>query len=821
MLRGLISIIFLGLFQFLIGQSIVEGQVVDTDANPLPYATIYEKGTSNGTTTNDLGRFELKLSSAEATIIVQYVGYENTEVKVDAQSNREVRIQLEAATYKLEEVTIAADAEDPAYRVVRAAIDKREDHLMQFDAYSCKVYIKGFQKILEAPEKILGQEIGDFDGALDSNRTGIVYLSESLANYYYKAPDKRKEVMISSKLSGNDRGYSFNTASEMEANFYKNSLSFNREIVSPIADNALFYYEYKLEGTYYDQQGNLINKIQVIPKRDNDPVFSGTIYIIEDKWNIHSLQLNLSKNATHIYFIDNLNFNQIHVPIQGNDAWAMMTNSIEFDLNAMGLKLEGIFTAVYSDYDIESEIDDAIFDNAILKVEAGANKKDDAYWEEVRPVPLTEIESQDYHRRDSISTVRESPAYLDSIDRKGNKFQATDLITGYRYRRQKDLFSFDVDSPLEKLQFNPVHGYNTRMGAQIVKYYDKEKTRRLIVWPTVSYGFSDKRWRYDLKTEYRFDRLKRTRLGVHGGNQDFQYSIDHPVSESWNSFYALLLKDNYVRLFNKKFGKIYGQQELTNGIFLKASVEYAQRNLLRNTSESSYFKKDEVYDFNYPYLSLIDDLGYPETSDALTLDVDLEWTPGQQYFEYPDRKFIAGSKYPRFTLHFTKALRGIAGNAQFNHLGATIAKAYQLGIHGYFQFHLNGGFFFDSERIWDNDRKFFPGNRFHVGSTWSYPSRFLRLHPYAISSSDSYYQMHVQHDFEGWVLDKIPAINKLGWSFVTGAKYLSGDGQRYYEIHGGVDNMGFGIFRLLRFDVIWSKHAGHSGELGFLFGVKI
>jgi hypothetical protein len=69
--------------------------------------------------------------------------------------------------------------EDPAIGIMRQAIAKRDFYLNQVKAYNCQVYIKGLQRIIEAPKKILGQSV-DFGGALDSMRSGVVYLSESV-----------------------------------------------------------------------------------------------------------------------------------------------------------------------------------------------------------------------------------------------------------------------------------------------------------------------------------------------------------------------------------------------------------------------------------------------------------------------------------------------------------------------------------------------------------------------------------------------------------------------------------------------------------------
>ena len=49
--------------------------------------------------------------------------------------------------------------------------------------------------------------------------TGIIYMSESVSKYNFKQPNKIKEEMISSLVSGNNQAFSYNQASEMFFNF--------------------------------------------------------------------------------------------------------------------------------------------------------------------------------------------------------------------------------------------------------------------------------------------------------------------------------------------------------------------------------------------------------------------------------------------------------------------------------------------------------------------------------------------------------------------------------------------------------------------------
>ena len=82
----------------------------------------------------------------------------------------------------------------------------------------------------------------------------------------------------------------------MLIDFYKNNIQIDilseRGLVSPIANDAMFFYKYHLAGSFVEN-GKIIDKIEVIPKRQFDPVFRGYIYIQEDTWRIHSTDMYL------------------------------------------------------------------------------------------------------------------------------------------------------------------------------------------------------------------------------------------------------------------------------------------------------------------------------------------------------------------------------------------------------------------------------------------------------------------------------------------------------------------------------------------------
>ena len=298
------SLFFLLVFSFQI-QAQLSGIVKDKNGEPLPFASIYIQGTTIGTTSNIEGKYTFELEKGNYQLVFQYVGYQQQTINVRIDDVPVVRdIVLLEESFSITEIVVAADAEDPAYPIIRKAIEKRKYYKEQVQTYQCDIYIKGAIKLLDAPEKLMGNEIGDMGGSLDTNRQGIVYLSESESILHFQQPDHYKEIMQSSKVSGNDNGWSFNRFSEMDFNLYHNTALYQRQIISPIASGAMQYYKYKLLGTFTDEDGRLVNKIEVIPKRGEDPVYAGIIYINDQLWNIQSTELYLTTETMKLPGMD-------------------------------------------------------------------------------------------------------------------------------------------------------------------------------------------------------------------------------------------------------------------------------------------------------------------------------------------------------------------------------------------------------------------------------------------------------------------------------------------------------------------------------------
>ncbi|MCP4552434.1 MAG: TonB-dependent receptor [Bacteroidetes bacterium] len=102
----IIAIMILGFSSSLAAQDFyITGNIKDgTTGMSMPGATVQEKGTFNGTTSDMDGDFSLKISSGNDTLLVSYIGYEAIEIPVNGQSVFDVI--LNESQYELDEVIV-------------------------------------------------------------------------------------------------------------------------------------------------------------------------------------------------------------------------------------------------------------------------------------------------------------------------------------------------------------------------------------------------------------------------------------------------------------------------------------------------------------------------------------------------------------------------------------------------------------------------------------------------------------------------------------------------------------------------------------------
>ncbi len=819
MIKKILCLFFIALGFFASAQ--IVGTIKNTKNEPLPFVNILIENTYKGTTSNNDGYYELNITEPKTyTIVYTYLGYKTVKKKVAIDKfPYEINITLEEESVSLGEVVVSAE-NNPANAIMRQAIAKRKENLEKINTFKADFYSRGLIKIKDAPEKIFGQEVGDLGGGLDSTRSGIIYLSETISKIQYLRPDKLKEKITASKVSGNSSGFSFNNAIDVDYNFYNNTIEFGNEIISPIANNAFSYYRYKLEGIFYDDRGNLINKVNVIPKRENDPIFSGSIYIVEDQWTIYALELDITGVQARIPAVDILSLKQSFSYSETNDVWALISQSLDFKYKFLGIKGDGRFTAVYSNYEFNGPLTRKDFGRELVAFEDQANKKDSLFWNTIRPVPLTLEERTDYTKKDSIQIVKESKPYLDSIDRVNNKFKLGSIL-GYSYQNSHKDYRLGFDIPLLGVQFNTVQGYTAKTNVFFTKNYDDFK-RYFRANADLQYGFSDDRLRATGSLTYKFNNTNRRFLTLSGGVSAEQFNPSNSIAPIINSVSTLFFEDNYMKLYDKSFVQLNYSEELFNGFRLYSSLSYERRKALFNTTDQAWYPKaDKEYTSNNP----LDETAYGipsfETHNILKANVSARINFAQEYFSYPDSKFNVGnSTYPTLVLSYEKGFGATNRDYNFDQVKARLYQSFNIADKGRFRYNLRAGKFFNADDIAFMDYQHFNGNQTHVSTEGNYTNVFNNLSYYAGSTNNAYLEAHTEHDFNGFLLGKVPLLNQLNFNLVVGAHLLATpDFKPYQEYTIGIDNIGWGKWRFLRFDYIRSYQSGFQSD-AILFGLK-
>lgn len=810
----LISMFFAISIQAQSTSSALRGKVVDNGGASIPFASIYKAGSSLGTSANSEGDFQLFLGTGEQNLVISAVGYKPATVFVLLPDTALLRVVLEQESYALQEVVIGNN-EDPAYAMIRKAIRKRPDFLKESGPYTAKVYIKGLQRMLKAPKKFLGVDI-DLIGkemGLDSNRTGIVYLSESESSITVDPPKEFREEMISSKVSGSNRAFSFNRASDLQLNFYENhqpvieGLS-SRPFVSPVAQNALSYYRYQYLGTT-EENGRGIVKIRVTPRRKAEPLYRGDIFLVEDEWRIHSVNLLLDKDAG-INFVDSLHIKQMFVPV-GDQFWMPSTIQMDFRIGMMGFEVGGYFTAIYQDYLLNPSLDRKSF-KEVLRIEEGVNRKDSAYWLSSRPIPLTAEESRDYVQKDSIRRRNESKAYLDSVDQKNNIFKPLSFLTsGYMHRNRYRKEYIRLGSPLTSLLYNTVEGVAMSYDMGYSRQIDTLTNRYFSVNGNLRYGFANKRLNGSLSAQIP---LRGHRLFLAGGSQVLDLNDRGSLPVLFNSISTLFAGENRQKLYESTFLSAGWSHTAPGNVSLSANVQWTKRRWLPNATDFTFSDKNkERLTSNNPFTP-DEDIPLFEDNSSAKVTLAASYNFSNRYATYPSGKQYLESPYPTLSVRYTKGLKGVLGSdVDYDLVSAGIYKSgIGLGMWGNISVAANAGTFLNNKKLYYTDYQHFSGNEILLVDQKL--TSFLNLDYYQWSTRTRFLEAHTEYNMGGIITSKIPLLRKLKFEEIVGLHYLTTPeiGQ-YGELHLGLQ------WKMLR--VMYSRSLSSQSSLDGRSEVRI
>lgn len=640
-----------------INAQVLRGTITDSRGEPLAYASVYIAELRQGTTTNSDGLYELTIPRGIYTVNYQFLGYTPSTVQIEISDTDVKRdITLSEQLFEIPAVRVSASGMDPAYFIMRKAIGMAPFHLNQVKMYRAEVYIKGGGKIEKLPNLIRRQM--KVEANQEPIKEGQYYFTESVNIITFTAPDKYVHKVLSSRSNIPASEEQTSPMDYLEASFYQPVLA--DITISPLAPNAFSHYSFEFMGS--TSQGDfVIDRIRVTPKRKSQQLFEGVIYIVEEIWAIHSLDLTNDNMAGKI------RIKQLYTPVE-EGIWMPVSHEFGMDLSLLGIKARGSYSSAVkylevkpdrslsppAGYGISSfaadkqeektavqkEIESIfskdeltardmsrlaklneknaaagrpeksleITDNTTYEIADDALQKDSIYWDAVRPIPLNEEEILSLPRTlpDSLTLAHRETSSIEiniggrsdkKKQSKASKFVRSALI-GKRWElSKKTSLSFDGLADLKSTSFNTVDGYVIGTGMKLSS--KTGENGRLTVDPSVKYAFSREKLMWTVAANILHNPMTAGTFFARAGS----YSTDFSpvgINPFLNTVSSLFFRKNPMKLYGSTFITAGHRGDLANGLNLALSGMWEHREVLENNTSFSFFSPGEGYTVNIP-----------------------------------------------------------------------------------------------------------------------------------------------------------------------------------------------------------------------------
>lgn len=837
------------------GQAI-KGKITDNSGQPIPFATVYIKELTKGSTANPDGNFDLKIPEGQYSIIISALGYkpETRHIEVNNKPT-ELNIILTKHTYTINEIRIYSGSEDPAYGIMRKAIGLAPYYLNQIKHYSAEVYLKGSIIVLKIP-KLLQKAI-KVEANENEVEVGRNYVEESLNEIIFDAPDKYNQRVISFNTS-------FPGDNEVDAMGFVKSSFYQPTVdmaISPLAPNAFSHYRFKYEGVSFE--GNYaINKIKVTPRRKSQQLFTGYLYIVDDYWNIHSIDLTVE------LFVGPIRIRQLYTLVKDN-AWLPVSYNMDVKVSIIGIKanVSYLSSVKYSDIEINRDITPPLalhetikkpepvddkpehaqdkkiteqIENILSKeemsnrdmiklvrlmdketkkekpedksleikettnftIEKDAKRNDSTYWNKIRPIPLTENELIGYRIRDSVLLAK-SDTTLDADTLKKQKSRiikfAGNVISGKTFRLKDSslVFRYDGLIGLNKLSFNTVDGWTYKQEFSIKKVFSSG--REFGIYPEIGYAFNRKAVMWNIHNSFSYAPLKRAGFFFDLGQRSSDFNPEYGINRSLNSISSLFFKYNYLRLYEESYFKIGNNIDLINGLQLSVSAKYAERMHLENSTDYSFFFIDNRdYEDNKP--ENIHLTNYPlDDQESFVFSLGLSYTPDYYYRIKNGIKNMVSSDYPTFRIEYQKGIPGAFNSrADFDFFEGQIFQSKDLGIFSNLDWSIGAGVFITRRNIHFADFKHF--NTQEIPLLLDRPENaFMLLEYYQYSTPEWFAEAHIKYNTPFLLIKLLPFFSEKLWQETLYGNYLyQPEFKNYVELGYGLTDVYFiadaGIF---------------------------
>ncbi len=803
-------------------QTVIEGIVKDSvTAEVLPYVSLLVKGTSQGTVTDENGRFHLKITGkAPHAVTVSYLGYKTKEVPFHPGKTNTLTIRLVPSSYQLSEVVVKPKKEkyrkkdNPAVEFVKNVIARREQNSPHnHDYYSNERYEKmtfalnDYEK--KEAKKGLGKKFNFIADYVDTSEiSGLpilnVSVKETLASEYFrKSPKAEKTVIHGIKRAGVDEIFAqdgvqiFLNEVFQEIDLFQNDIPLMlNHFISPLSTIGPSYYKYYMLDTV-TVAGEKCLDLGFVPFNSESFGFTGHLFVtLDSTYFVKRVKLNVPKDI-NLNFVNGMSIEQ---DFERTPDGTRLINKddviVEFKLTSKSKGMHARRTITYKNHSFEPPADVALFKREEKVIEeANARIQNDEFWVTHRHIPIKKKENA---VEAMLEKLREIPIYYYT------EKVVMILISGY-VQTAKQGSKIDIGPMNTAISANNVEGARLRIGGATTAYLNK----RWFADGYIAYGTKDEKLKYCGGLEYSFkDKIEHpNEFTIHSLRAEYSYDVNqlgqhYLYTNMDNMFLSLKRKSDDRVTYLRKISLAYKHEHysgLSYGATLRYQTEYATKYV--------------------PFMSKLADgnVQYYKDYNLSEAELFVRYAPNEKYYQTRNHRIPITFDAPIFTLTHRMSKKGFLGSDYtYNFTEFGFQKRFWLSFAGYTDIILKTG------KVWNK----VPFLLLAIpNANLSYT---IQYESYSLMNAmeflnDQYASWDITYYPNGALFNRVPVLQRLKWREVFNFKGLLGNlteknnplytpglfefpegsytmtSKPYMEVSVGIEN----IFKFLAVNYVW------------------
>lgn len=745
----------------------VSGIVYDNRKVPLPLASVEVKELRKGSVTKDDGSYQFFLERGKYDLVVSMIGYKTKVVTVyinDQDLVESMELETDEGS-SLAEVVLKVKSRDRAEELVRNVVRTKESILDAIGSYSVMAYIKALQ--LDSGYIKKKREEGDTAG-----KQGFegMSLSEVSLRLDKNANGQIKEERLGVIKRGETGSLFYLSATEGDFYLYNNLINTppvsKMPFVSPLSYSGLVAYRFKtlkIDRTIKPK----VYTISVRPRQLSNATIEGEIKIQDSTWAVMSAEFRIP--PAHMPEYDYMEVKQEYGKV-GDSARMITRQQFNYYVKTKKGRLYGETTVAYSNYELKKKFSRGWFGNEVSSTSEEAYQKDSTFWKSVRTEPLSVQQALYARYQDSIYQYMRSEAYLDSMDRVLNKVTWKKmLIFGQIFNDHKKERMWILPPLTSLIQPIAFGGARLKLAGAYRKTFSN---RKKLEWEAdLSYGFRNKDVNGTIGVQHLYNPFNRGVVSLRAGrNFEFIYPGDAWVN---------VLKRSNIYLNNAL--ELTHELELFNGFRVMNKVEFALRRSVADYKVGN--NADSIFGItNEPPVKF-------DPYNATYNEIKLFYTPGLKYIREPKEKIYLGSKWPTFYITWRKGVPKLFNSAiDFDYLEFGLEHHLNLGVAGQTNYIIKTGDFLNTTDLRIIDYKFM---RRGDPLFFQNPQKAFQTLDSTFPVFDRFWQGNLVHEFNGFLINRIPFLKKLKLQEIAGGGFLITRERalRYFEFFTGIERV--------------------------------